>query len=767
MLALSLLCVGSLLVTAPRQEVEVTRPEPGLEVHTSYSVGAGGERVREWQYRVLSSRGSVLVEGAFVAGRREGDWSFRTPEGDLIARGPYVGGAREGDWTLYFGSPAVVFSRGRFTAGQHSKPWRFPTLRGPKGEALIGRVAAVQGVLPAGVTFEGFVFDGQPHGPWRLDWSDGSPLMRCVYDRGVPIGEHTFQLPGGVESFGMAAARFAGEWTDTERPLHEALFADFDDLGRISKVDATRPTSLAAVLRTLKPLAGIAADPSKRDVTLGAKSALQDLLQVDWDSALEVQRMRQVVSSIVLPHLPWTDGDWDWSGGPGSGDRNRAALLRAYSYFWLTPYFRESVDLDFKLRSLGLTAYRPDFMHLTPYAKLVECLLPIPEWAAGRTGMEWTGGKPPRPLKSGNLRAAGGTGTEQAVRDALDWLQAHQDDDGRWSCDGFMKHDPPEDRCWGLGEECNDVGVTGLALLAFMRAGEGRVDGPFGDTFVRGLAWLLHEQDPETGRFDTRNWKGLYDQGIVTLLLSEILASYDSSLIRSAAQCAVNYLMRGRNPYGAWRYDVPPIGNNDTSITSWVVCALAAARRVGLTVDPDCFQGAKNWFNEVTDPGSGRCGYDHIGSMSARIAGRNEDYPAERGEAMTAAALYCRFVMGERPDTSESMRKGAALLQRNLPQWQPSQRGNDMYYWYYGSYAMSQMGGSSWVAWNKALRPAVLESQRRDGASKGSWDPIGPWGYSGGRVYSTSIMALTLATYRQEHLWVSEDDADARKRQRR
>ena len=40
-----------------------------------------------------------------------------------------------------------------------------------------------------------------------------------------------------------------------------------------------------------------------------------------------------------------------------------------------------------------------------------------------------------------------------------------------------------------------------------------------------------------------------------------------------------------------------------------------------------------------------------------------------------------------------------------------------------------------------------LESQRMDGSSKGSWDPIGPWGYVGGRVYSTSLMAMTLSVY--------------------
>lgn len=138
--------------------------------------------------------------------------------------------------------------------------------------------------------------------------------------------------------------------------------------------------------------------------------------------------------------------------------------------------------------------------------------------------------------------------------------------------------------------------------------------------------------------------------------------------------------------------------------------------------------------------------------MSARVQGRNEHYPDGSGEALTAAALYCRFVMGESPDTSGIMRQGVELTLRTLPQWRPSDYANDMYYWYYGSHAMYQMGGKYWDLWNKALKPAVLDSQRRDGASQGSWDPIGPWGFAGGRVYSTSIMAFTLSTYRQGRL---------------
>jgi hypothetical protein len=70
-----------------------------------------------------------------------------------------------------------------------------------------------------------------------------------------------------------------------------------------------------------------------------------------------------------------------------------------------------------------------------------------------------------------------------------------------------------------------------------------------------------------------------------------------------------------------------------------------------------------------------------------------------------------------------------------------------MYYWYYGTYAMFQMGGKYWKSWNEAMKKAVLESQRHDGDEKGSWDPVGPWGYTGGRVYATASLTLCLEGY--------------------
>jgi hypothetical protein len=73
-----------------------------------------------------------------------------------------------------------------------------------------------------------------------------------------------------------------------------------------------------------------------------------------------------------------------------------------------------------------------------------------------------------------------------------------------------------------------------------------------------------------------------------------------------------------------------------------------------------------------------------------------------------------------------------------------------MYYWYWGTLAMFQVGGEVWGKWNEALKEAVVEHQHLagSGARAGSWDPVGPWGVQdGGRVYSTALMTLCLEIY--------------------
>jgi hypothetical protein len=78
----------------------------------------------------------------------------------------------------------------------------------------------------------------------------------------------------------------------------------------------------------------------------------------------------------------------------------------------------------------------------------------------------------------GGLGQGGGGGqggstkqTESAVMWALRWLKNHQSPDGHWDSDGFDAQ-CKLNRCDGPGEATYDPGVSGLALLCFLGAGE-------------------------------------------------------------------------------------------------------------------------------------------------------------------------------------------------------------------------------------------------------------------------------------------------------
>jgi hypothetical protein len=78
---------------------------------------------------------------------------------------------------------------------------------------------------------------------------------------------------------------------------------------------------------------------------------------------------------------------------------------------------------------------------------------------------------------------------------------------------------------------------------------------------------------------------------------------------------------------------------------------------------------------------------------------------------------------------------------------QPRLSELNLYYWYYGTLAMYQYGGKPGERWNAAVRDPLIDQQVADGDNAGSWDPNGPWGRYGGRLYSTAVATLTLEVY--------------------
>ena len=114
---------------------------------------------------------------------------------------------------------------------------------------------------------------------------------------------------------------------------------------------------------------------------------------------------------------------------------------------------------------------------------------------------------------------------------------------------------------------------------------------------------------------------------------------------------------------------------------------------------------------------------------------------------MTSVGVLCRLFAGAKR-SDRLVRLGAARLMKDQPIWEDSKpQLADVYYWYYGSYALFQYGGKHWTRWNQRMQKALLKSQRRGGDEDGSWDPVGPSGRRVGRVYSTAMGAMTLEVY--------------------
>jgi hypothetical protein len=381
-----------------------------------------------------------------------------------------------------------------------------------------------------------------------------------------------------------------------------------------------------------------------------------------------------------------------------------------------------------------------------------------------------------------NLRAGGGgKRVLDAVDDALLWLKAHQSPDGGWECESFRKWCDlkpasgagPE----GAGKATYDVGVTGLALLAFLGAGyTQRSDDAngFGKVVAAGLRYLKNVQDAE-GCFGNRSsGHYVYNHAIAALAMVEAYGMTGSSVYKNPTQKALDFIVVARNPYFAWRYGVKP-GDNDTSVTGWMMMALKSAKLINaadvkagksasLVLDEDCFEGIKAWIDKMTDPDFGRVGYQARGSGPARPTELVDRFPAEKSESMTGVGMLARIFLGENPKTSEPIKKGAELCAKLAPTWNANDGSIDMYYWYYATLAMFQVGGEPWAKWNKAMQSAIVDTQRKDTdycMYKGSWDNLDPWGPDGGRVYSTACMALCLEVYyRYDKVFGTKDEGE-------
>jgi len=365
--------------------------------------------------------------------------------------------------------------------------------------------------------------------------------------------------------------------------------------------------------------------------------------------------------------------------------------------------------------------------------------------------------------KLGGRRGGGKRGGEainRAVEDGLMWLANHQTPEGFWSCAAFDTECGKQGDdviCDGTGQPAFDVGVTGLSLLAFLGAGYTHKEGKHKKTVKAGLRYLVDVQQRD-GNFGLEtNSQYTYDHMIATLAMVEAYALTKDYMFKKSAEKSLSYMYKIRNPGAAWRYAPfhPEMVThpNDMSVTGWAILVMTLAKEYDMELDETALEDSLLFLEEMTDPISGRTGYYDMGGPPPREFGKDDVWPSEDTESMTAVGVLCRIFADpnlERPGNQEMVDKGVELISRLPPVWDDQDPGGrkDFYFWYYGTYALYQYGGKPWKDWERTLVPNIADHQYKEGEQKGSWDPqVDPWGNAGGRVYSTALLVLCMEVF--------------------
>ncbi len=345
----------------------------------------------------------------------------------------------------------------------------------------------------------------------------------------------------------------------------------------------------------------------------------------------------------------------------------------------------------------------------------------LPGGAAVLSGYD---GRNPNARGKFALENGGNEQSERAVADALRWLAAHQVSDGGWT----LQHDKVHQcsgRCRHPGSKANSRnGATGLALLAFLGAGQTHVKGSYKEQVRAGLDYLLTHGKIKGNTFSFHDGGNMYSHGLCAIALCEAYALTHDKRLLAPAQMSLNFITAAQDPVGGgWRYTEKQPG--DTSVVGWQLIALKSGHMAYLQVSPQTIKGASKFLDSVQTDSGAQYGYT---GPSAK-------------HAMTSVGLLCRMYLGWKHD-DPALQRGVAVLDKK------GKSETDMYYNYYATQVMRHYEGEEWERWNAGMRDWLIGKQATSGHEKGSWMMNGGHAnQAGGRLYCTAMAAMTLEVY--------------------
>ncbi len=347
--------------------------------------------------------------------------------------------------------------------------------------------------------------------------------------------------------------------------------------------------------------------------------------------------------------------------------------------------------------------------------------------------------------KSRLLKEFGGSAEgEEAVMLGLAWLTQMQKPEGNWVYDapGFFAQD--------------HAAATGMAILAFLGAGQSHKEGRYKQTVQAGVDWLANnvetDQGGNRGKFKTIST--MYSQGIATLALVEAYGMTHDPKLKQAAQAAIDYIQKGQGPNGSWGYDAGSAG--DTSIVGWQLQALHAAMLTqDLVVDDKVIKKAIAFLNYVST-GQTKAVYGY------NDPGQALDGVARAATSLSAIGLLCRYYVDGWRSEHAGFAEGSKGLMKGAVAGRSGGTLTNLYYFYYATQVVRFYGGEEWKTWNEGppgsdgkrkggLSDWLLSLQDRTSTHRGSWAPeedaLGRIGQCCGRLGTTCMCLLTLQVY--------------------
>lgn len=371
----------------------------------------------------------------------------------------------------------------------------------------------------------------------------------------------------------------------------------------------------------------------------------------------------------------------------------------------------------------------------------------------------------PAPAPSG--RAQQDDPVLYAIEGGLAWLIRHED--------GFKAGVATEDEvlpdaCLCLVGEMNqgqggyEVGLTGLTLLALARSEDPERFKESMRNMARSLLDAQWGDDPQNGgRFEglfgrMEGHEFMYGHLIATLALARAVklvpSAFEDLPIKEALEPAAQFILKSRNPRAGWRYDSPPIGDSDASVTTWAILALDAVAELGdLLVPEEVSRETYDYLHSLTDPVNGRMGYSTRGSPSSRVPSSNPRYPGndqfpyDLYETVTACGLRAVATL-ERLDDPMWAKSLDLLVSKHPVSGKGPEETPDIYGLHQGAWVLARTTGGEADAHLDAVAEIGTSRQDMELCGVGSWDPDSPWAFKGGRVYTTAMWVLTLQEVR-------------------